>query len=137
MSLSLAQYARFLFIGGVVGLFSLACRELIGRGLGDSTELRYSISVLTAYVAGIVLSFCLNRALTFRSRVTSTWSRFPAFVAVACTGMLLTWLLALSLRHLDGLEGLFGRYSATAAFAVATLLATLITYPLNACPCDG
>jgi putative flippase GtrA len=103
----------------------------MGWSLGDGKAVQYSISVLIAYAAGIVLSFLLNRALTFKTDTSHGWSRFPAFVLIAGIGLILTWLLSLLLRYELEHEGLFGRFSGTVAFAGAALVSSATTYPLN------
>jgi putative flippase GtrA len=131
--MSLIQYARFLTAGGIVGAITVACRELIGWWLGADNPARYSISVVTAYAIGIVLSFTLNRRYTFRYAGTlGTWPSFVRFLGVALLGLLLTWALSLAIRYQTAWAIEPGRYSAMAAFAVATLLATAVTYPLTA-----
>jgi putative flippase GtrA len=132
--MSLVQYARFLATGGVVGAITVGCRELIGWLLSADNPARYSLSVVTAYAIGIVLSFIINRRYTFKDvgRI-ETGPSFLRFLAVALSGLLLTWLLSLTIRYeTPWLIAGIGRYSATAAFAIATLISTAVTYPLNA-----
>jgi putative flippase GtrA len=131
--MSLIQYARFLAIGGVVGAITVGCRELIGFLLGADEPFRYSVSVLTAYAIGIVLSFLINRRHTFRDIGRSPkWASFLRFVLVAILGLFLTWLLALTIRYETSWLIAPGKYSASAAFVLAALISTAITYPLNA-----
>jgi putative flippase GtrA len=130
---TIRQYLRFMIIGCVAAFVSLAVRELVAAGLGDSSALLYSISVLAAYAAGMIASYLLNRRYTFSAaRGAATWSGFPKFVVVACFGMFATWALSLTLRYAFNLEPLFGRYAGTAAFVAAAVLSSLLTYPLNA-----
>jgi len=131
-SLSLAQYARFLVVGTIAGLFSIACRELFGYLLGADDPRNYSISVALAYAAGIVVSFVLNQRFTFlKDKAERSWSKFIPFVAVAMAGLVCTWLISIALRYGLPLTALIGKSSASVAFAAATVLASLITYPLN------
>jgi len=131
-SLSLAQYARFLVVGTIAGLFSIACRELFGYLLGADDPRHYSISVALAYAAGIVVSFVLNQRFTFlKDKAERSWSKFIPFVAVAIVGLVCTWLISIALRYGLPLTALIGKSSASVAFAAATVLASLITYPLN------
>jgi putative flippase GtrA len=131
-SLSLAQYARFLVVGTIAGLFSIACRELFGYLLGADDPRHYSISVALAYAAGIVVSFVLNQRFTFlKDKAERSWSKFIPFVAVAMAGLVCTWLISIALRYGLPLTALIGKSSASVAFAAATVLASLITYPLN------
>jgi putative flippase GtrA len=120
-------------VGTIAGLFSIACRELFGRLLGTDDPRHYSISVVLAYMAGIIVSFTLNQHFTFSAqRAPHSWSRFMPFVAVALVGLVCTWLISLGLRYGLPLTALIGKSSAPVAFAAATVLASLITYPLNA-----
>ena len=131
-SLSLAQYARFLVVGTIAGLFSIACRELFGYLLGADDPRHYSISVALAYAAGIVVSFVLNQRFTFlKDKAERSWSKFIPFVAVAMAGLVCTWLISIALRYGLPLTALIGKSPASVAFAAATVLASLITYPLN------
>jgi putative flippase GtrA len=123
---------RFLVTGGVVGVLTVGFREAIGLILGSNDATHYSISVLTAYACGIVLSFLINRHYTFGVGRKAAWSRFLRFVPVALTGLLSTWLLSLAIRYETSWLIVPGKYSATAAFALATLISTAITYPLTA-----
>ena len=75
----------------------------------------------------------LNRRFTFSGNEAARgWSRFIPFVAVALVGLVCTWLISLALRYGLPLTALIGKSSAPVAFAAATVLASLITYPLNA-----
>ena len=131
--MSLIQYTRFLVIGAGIGIITVGCRALIGAVLGPDDAVRYSISVVMAYAGGILLSFLVNGRYTFRDRATNArWSSLPAFVLVALAGLLSTWCLSLVIRYETGSWIVLGKYSATAAFAIATLLSTGLTYPLNA-----
>jgi putative flippase GtrA len=120
-------------VGTIAGLFSIACRELFGHLLGTDDPRHYSLSVVLAYMAGIVVSFVLNQRFTFSAHQEARqWSRFMPFVAVALVGLVCTWLISLALRYGLPLPALIGKSSASVAFAMATVLASLITYPLNA-----
>jgi putative flippase GtrA len=131
--MSLWQYARFLIIGAFVGIVTVGCRELIGYLLVADTRRNFSISVAMAYAVGITLSFFLNHRFTFggdeRSR---NWRVFVLFVVIAIAGLFSTWILSLTLRYGTHLDAHIGRAAKPVAFATATLLSSLLTYPLNA-----
>jgi putative flippase GtrA len=131
--MSLAQYCRFLFVGGFVALITVGTREVLGYLFHRDTVIAYSASVGAAYVIGILLSYLLNHRFTFgggdRDRA---WRGFPLFIAVACTGLVATWLLSIGIRYGIDLDKYAGRYAGALAFATAAVLASLITYPLNA-----
>jgi putative flippase GtrA len=109
------------------------CRELFAWLLGRDDPRHYSISVILGYIAGIVVRYLLNQGFTFEiGGAPRNWSRFLPFVGVAMVGLLCTWLMSLGLRYGLPLQALLGKSSATVAFAFATVLSSLITYPLNA-----
>lgn len=130
--LSAAQYARFIGVGAAVGVFSIACREFIDFLLVSDSALHYSFSVIAAYAAGIVVSYMINHRVTFTNSGARSWRKFSLFVSVALIGLSTTWLLSVALRYGVPLDRLLGGAWAGVAFAVATFLSTLITYPLNA-----
>lgn len=131
--MSIIQYVRFLMVGGFVGLITVGIREVIGHLLTVDTVFNYSVSVTMAYIIGIVLSFLLNHRYTFQGDITSRrWRNFLLFFGVAFAGLLSTWLLSVGFRYSTNLDSLAGRFSGAIAFVLATLLSSLITYPLNA-----
>jgi putative flippase GtrA len=130
--MSLGQYARFLTVGAFVGVITVGCRELIGHLLADDTPLSYSVSVVGAYVVGIALSFLLNHRVTFGAHPeTRNWRKFLQFASFAVIGLFTTWALSLGLRYGTSLAELTGRLAKPLAFASATFLSSLLTYPLN------
>jgi putative flippase GtrA len=127
------QYARFLTIGGLVGLLTIGVRELVGSALPGDGPLGYSVSIVIAYCVGILSSFELNRRFTFRSSAPSQQrDELPSFIACAIVGLVVTWALSLLLRYGLALDAAIGRLARPVAFATATLLASLLTYFLNA-----
>jgi putative flippase GtrA len=132
MSLSLGQYARFMLVGGFVGVVTVACRELLGHVLHADTPQAYSLSVVVAYAVGLVLSFLINHRFTFKEPAAQrSWRKFAQFVAVALTGMLITWALSLALRYGLRLDAVIGPAAKLAAFATAALASSALTYPLS------
>jgi putative flippase GtrA len=130
--MGLAQYGRFLFIGALVAIVTIACRELIAYVLGTDTLLSYSVSVVGAYGFGMALSFVLNGRFTFADSTGFEWPKFIRFTVIALLGMLATWMLSIGLRYGLRLPAVFGDASAGIAFAVAALVSSILTYPLNA-----
>lgn len=125
------RYLKYLCVGAFVGVVTVACRELIAGLLRSDTVLSYSFSVGAAYTAGILLSFALNSELTFR-RVERPWAALPRFAAVALLGLGTTWALSLALRYGLALDAVLGPRADAAAFIVAALCASLLTYSLTA-----
>lgn len=133
MKMSLTRYARFLVVGAFVGILTVGCRELIGRILVVDTRLTFTVSIVLAYAFGITLGFLLNHRFTFDADGTSrNAGMFLRFVVVAVIGLVLTWLLSFTFRYAANLDAQIGPAAKPAAFAIAALLASLITYPLNA-----
>lgn len=126
------EYARFLLVGGFVGVMTLASREAVGLVLGADDRVNYSISIFIAYSLGIALSFLINSRFTFRAEAGGAALRFLVFVPVSLFGMGLTWLIALGVREAGAGFGLGGREWATPVFGVAALLSSALTYPLTA-----
>jgi putative flippase GtrA len=130
--MSFAQYLRFIFVGAFVGVVTIGCRELIGLILHGDTRQNFTISVLLAYAVGIALSYFLNQRFTFDRGDSAGLKAFLRFVAVALLGLVSTAVLAVTLRYGANLDLLIGPLARPVAFATATVLSTLITYPLNA-----
>jgi putative flippase GtrA len=131
--MSFGQYARFLVIGAFVGIVTVTCRELIGHLLAADTRRNFSVSVVIAYAVGITISFFLNHRFTFGGDGSSrNWRAFIHFVAIAIVGLISTWILSLALRYGTHLDALIGPAAKLVAFATATLLSSMLTYPLNA-----
>ena len=127
------QYARFLAIGGLVGVLTVAVRELVGLALPGDGPVSYSVSIVIAYSVGILTSFELNRRFTFRSAAPSQQrEELLSFVACAIVGQVCTLALSLLLRYGLSLDAAIGRLARPVAFATATLLSSLLTYFLNA-----
>ena len=130
--MSPSQYARFLVVGATVGLVTVGLRELIARALVADSAVHYSLSVVLAYIVGIVLSYVLNRRLTFsQSDAPSSLFAFALFAVVALLGTVSTWAFSLLLRYGAHFNALLGSFGAAVAFALAAVISTLITYPLN------
>jgi putative flippase GtrA len=130
--MSLAQYARFLVVGGITGVITIGCRELIAFLLPSDSPGFYSLSVVCANSIGTAINFVLNRQYTFSTAGVTGWSRFGGFAVVAVIAMLSTWGLSVAIRYGLKLDAMLGEFAGGCAFAVATLLTSLITYPLNA-----
>ncbi|MEJ0048387.1 MAG: GtrA family protein [Rhodospirillales bacterium] len=60
-------YFLYLIVAAVVGVITVALRELAGRLLPADTPVNYAISVVLAYCVGIVLNYLLQSRFTFRA----------------------------------------------------------------------
>lgn len=134
--LSTRQYSSYLLVGVFVGLVTVGLREVIGALLPADTPFYYSVSIVVVYAIGILLSFVMQRLLTFKSTMACSLigdlPRLGRFIVVAGIGAGATWLIALGLRYGLAFDTIFGRYGASMAFGVAAVVASLITYSLNA-----
>ena len=130
--ISLRQYSRFLMTGTVVGLITVASRELIAVALGQDTPASYGASVIFAYALGIVISFAVNRRFTFGQRGRADWSWLPRFATIAMLGLVATAVLSIAIRYGLPLDRWLGSWAAPSAFGVAALCASALTYPLTA-----
>lgn len=130
--LSLEQYGQYMAIAALVGVLTVACRELIALCLPQDTRIYYLISVLGAYGFGIALNFILQRMITFGKQARNkTRQYFLPFFIVALAGMGLVSLLALLLRYFFWFNLLFGAFSPSVAFTVAVIISSIFTYTMN------
>lgn len=126
-------YVRYIVVGGVVGLLSLFLRELIDYAFEASTGMRYGASVAFSYAVGVVVSFYLHRVVTFSAdRSVSTFHFFGRFTVVALVSGSATSFAAAVLVQWSSFGNAFGSYRAMAAFAIAALGVSAISYCANA-----
>ena len=127
------RYPSYLIVGGVVGIITVALRELVAFALAKDTPSTYAVSILVAYTCGIVLSFLGQARFTFRQRQQSKrHRRFVLFAFLAVSGALLTTGVARLIRYGLGFDELFGVVAPGLAFAIATLLVSIGSYAVNA-----
>ncbi|CAA0111856.1 Uncharacterised protein [Halioglobus japonicus] len=131
----MVSYLKYLFIGAVVGIASIIGREIIAVFLPADTPEYYALSVFIVYALGILASYTGHRKVSF-SHVDmegqSTASSMTWFTVIAVVGLLCATVLSVCIRYLLPIQGVFGAYSATAAFAIATVITSVITFTLNA-----
>lgn len=132
--LNTTQYFQYFAVGVFVGLATVAVREVIAALLPSDTPIFYSISIIVVYAFGVGLSFQMQLRITFGGAKANqpNLQRVSRFITVAIGGALATSLLALALRYGLGFDGIFGRYSPTAAFIIAAVATSGITYAVNA-----
>lgn len=123
-------YPVYLGVSAFVGVLTVAAREALGWMLGRDNPGSYSLTVVLAYLLGTVLNYALQGLLTFRQ--PSSARMLVRFAAVSALGLLLTTVLAVALRYGLALDALFGDFGPAAAFASAALLASAITFSVNA-----
>ena len=133
VTLSLRQYASYAAVAVAAFLVTVSSREAFAWMLPADTAWFYTVSMAMAYALGIVVNFTLQHALTFRSgRSDKSWGMFLGFVAVAALGGAVTVAAALAFRYVLGFPLLFGELAGTAAFVAGTVIASVVTYWMNA-----
>ena len=123
-------YPAYLGVSAFVGLLTVAAREALGWMLAMDNPGSYSFTVVLAYLFGTVLNYALQGIVTFRQAASTRM--LVRFAAVSMLGLLLTTALALALRYGLAFDTLFGSYGPAAAFAGSALLASAITFSVNA-----
>lgn len=128
-----STYSRYFIVGAVVGVLTILLRELFAFLLPADTPVYYALSVVLAYAVGIVCSYFGHRNVTFyRGKpVGGDVQAFARFTVIAVTGLVATTVISLVIRYGLPIEAVFGRYTGTFAFALATFLASVLTYSLN------
>lgn len=123
-------YPAYLGVSAFVGVLTIAAREALGWMLGRDNPGSYSLTVVLAYLFGTVLNYALQGIITFRQPAST--HMLVRFAAVSAMGLLLTTALALALRYGLAFDALFGTFGPAAAFAGGALLASAITFSVNA-----
>jgi len=127
------RYALYVIVAAVVGVITVALRELVGSLLPRDTPTFYAVSVIVAYACGVVLNYVLQSRFTFgASGGVNSPRRFFAFAMTAVCSSLLTVALSYLLRYQLGLGELFGAWGSTAAFCAAAIIVSIVSYSINA-----
>jgi len=85
------EFVRFLVAGGVAALVNMAARWVLDLWLG------YSLSIVLAYIVGMVTAYLLNRWLVFQpSGRTVRWEVFW-FTVVNLLGVAQVWGISIGL----------------------------------------
>ena len=92
------QFMRFLIFSGIAALTNLSAGYLFYEIFGLKHEWTYGLSITVAFLAGMVVSFWLNRKFTFDSSGRSAYHEMVTFVVVSLGGLLLTMALAYLFR---------------------------------------
>jgi putative flippase GtrA len=126
------RYLTFVIVGVVVTAATVAFRAVLGRVVGDESQTLYALSIIAAYVFGIALSYVLHRSITFKQSTSAPRKSIVKFVLVQLVGMQATVGLSVLLRWAFGLGLTSPEFVKSAAFAMAALATSLLTYTLNA-----
>ncbi|WP_431820004.1 GtrA family protein [Burkholderia sp. F1] len=125
-TLPLRQYLRFLAVGGFVALCTVAFREFLGWMLPSETA-GFTISVILAWAAGTVLSYFLQKRITFNA-ARGKRAVFAKFCVVsALSGAMCA--LASNLFYLM-VHALSPALAHTIAFVLGSLVASLLSFAL-------
>lgn len=128
-----STYLRYIIVGAVVGVLTILIRELFALVLPADTPAYYALSVTMAYMVGIVCSYYGHRNVTFSARqlVGGHSEAFTRFTVIAVAGLLATTAISMLIRYGFPVDRLLGKYAGSFAFALATFLASILTYSLN------
>lgn len=127
-------YCKYFVIGAIVGVTAIVAREIIGFLLPADTPVYYMLSVTFVYAGGILASFYGHYRVTFShiARKRAALESIGRFTIIAIIGMIITALVSWQIRYALGLERVLGKLLPAFAFGTATVIASLVTYTLNA-----
>jgi putative flippase GtrA len=128
-----SRYFIYLLVAALVGVITVAIREIADYLLGERTPARYAVSVVLAYGCGIVISYLWQGTLTFRKhRNERSLDRFALFTVVAVGASLLVGLVSRLLLYEAGFDVFFGEFGPALAFAFAAVLISPVSYAVSA-----
>ena len=90
------RFYVYILIGGSAALINIASRY----GLSSARLLPYEAALAVAYVLGLLWNFAWNKYANYKAHAQKTSLQFLRFSLVALGGLLLTLILAGSLRVL-------------------------------------
>ena len=128
------NYGVYFVIGTAIGIAAIVSREIIELWLPLESRPAYLTSVVVVYVLATALSFAGHYRVTFSERSASV-SIVPAvlrFVLVAATGMAITSVLAYTMNFHLPVSFVPDRIRGGLCFAIAAVVASVVTYFLNA-----
>ena len=126
------RYFRYVAVAAVVGALTIAMREVIAWLLPSDTPEYYTVSIMSAYLFGMVANFLGQRMITFSdARVLNQFRSFTIFILVAVLGLVLTTMLSLGIRYILWNAEPFGAYAGTLSFAVAVVIVSVVTFVLH------
>lgn len=80
--------------------------------LTEDFRIWYLTSAAASYCCGILVSFCLNKYITFHDSTTNPFRQFPLFAAVSVSGLVLNLSVLYLLVDLFSLHYLAGKCGA-------------------------
>ena len=93
------QFVRFVAFSGLAALTNLLVGVLLYDAVGLEQGWEYGISVSVAFLAGMAVSFALNRWLTFGPSGRSVYREMRTFLVVSLGGLILTVTLSYVFRN--------------------------------------
>jgi len=127
-------YCKYFTIGSFIGIAAIISREFIGVLLPDESPLFYGLSVIIIYIGGTILSYLGHSAVTFvhvKSPQRTAISLFK-FTITSVVGGVITTTLSIFFLYGLPLELLAGKFSPAVAFGLAAIVASFVTYYINA-----
>jgi len=92
------QFPRFVVFSGIAALTNLGVGYLLYQSAGLNQHWLYGLSVSVAFLAGMAVSFILNRSFTFDPSGRPVQHEMRTFFIVSLGGLLLTVALTYLLR---------------------------------------
>ena len=92
------QFGLFLLLSGFAAAVNLAVGSALYALLGRRGSATYAFSVSAGYLAGMAISFSLNRTFTFERDGRNCLPQLQSFLLVAWVGLILNTGVALTLR---------------------------------------
>jgi putative flippase GtrA len=132
---TLLIFLRYAIIGAIVGISAAVGREIIAMAFPADTPGYYALSVSLVYVFGILASYSGHRKVTFGHvdmKHQSTARSMTNFTVIALLGLLCTTGLSVTIRYFFPVDDFFGSLGGAFSFILATLIASVITFSLNA-----
>lgn len=132
---TLLTFFRYAIIGAIVGISAVIGRELIAVVLPADTPGYYALSVVIVYLLGILASYSGHRKVTFghvdmgNESITRSMT---SFTAIALFGLVCTTGLSVLIRYFFPVDEFLGSFAGAFAFALATLITSVMTFSLNA-----
>ena len=85
------QFALFIFTGGIAAAVNFGSRIVLNNHFG------FSISIILAYILGMITAFILAKFLVFKTSSQSTLKSVFYFTLVNAAAILQTWAVSLGL----------------------------------------
>lgn len=124
------EFVRFLLVGGFAALVNLLC-AFCYRKVFQGTRYHFEVSVALGFSAGTVISFVLNKFITFRAKDGKTWCQLVRFLLVSMASIAVSTVVAhfvfQALMALSGNTNNSGRVESTAHIFTIGIM-TLFNY---------